>query len=124
MTVKSKVLIVDDDLTILNLLKTLLEIEGFEVLRLDNVNIASFTGLLQNNRPDVILLDVNLRQINGFNLLRVLRQSEELKAIRVIMTSGMDLTSRCKLEGADAFLLKPYMPNELVRLLKSLVAQS
>jgi CheY-like chemotaxis protein len=120
--VKPKVLLIDDDMTILNLLKVFLEIEGFDVKRLDGASIDALTDLCRNDRPDIILMDVNLRSINGFTLLRVLRQSAEFGDIRVVMTSGMDLTGKCAQEGANAFLMKPYMPDDLVKLIKKLIA--
>jgi DNA-binding response OmpR family regulator len=120
--VKPKVLLIDDDQKILSLQKTYLEMEGFAVSRYDGSDPASLDAILKNDRPDVILMDVHLRNINGFNLLRTLRQSEEYKNLHIVMTSGMDMSIKCKQEGADAFLMKPYMPDELVRLLKSLIS--
>ena len=115
---KPKVLLIDDDQTILNLLKVFLEIEGFDVKRLDGTSIDALIDLCRTDRPDIILMDINLKSINGFTLLRVLRQSAEFGNIRVVMTSGMDLAGKCTQEGANAFLMKPYMPEDLVKLFK------
>jgi len=65
-------------------------------------------------QPEAVLLDVHLRQFNGFELLHLIRQDEDLKDTRVIMSSGMDFSTRCLDEGADGFLLKPYMPEDLI----------
>jgi DNA-binding response OmpR family regulator len=120
--VKTKVLLIDDEQTILNLLKVFLEIEGFEVKRLDGASIDALIELCRMDRPDIILMDVNLKSVSGFTLLRVLRQSAEFGDIRVVMTSGMDHTVKCGQEGANAFLMKPYMPDDLVKLIKKLIA--
>ena len=113
---KQKVLLIDDDPKILLLQKTYLEIEGFSVAHFDGASLDALNDILNSDRPDVILMDVNLRHINGFNLLKNIRQ-----AIPIIMTSGMDVGFRCEQEGANAFLMKPYMPDELTRLLRSLL---
>jgi CheY-like chemotaxis protein len=120
--VKQKVLLIDDDPKILLLQKTYLEIEGFAVSHFDGASLEVLNTILDQNRPDIILMDVHLRHINGFNLLRNIRQSENYKAIPIVMTSGMDVSLQCKQEGANAFLLKPYMPDELTRILRSLLA--
>ena len=119
---KQKVLLIDDDPKILLLQKTYLEIEGFSVAHFDGASLDALNDILNHDRPDVILMDVNLRHINGFTLLRNIRQSENYKTIPVVMTSGMDMGLRCHQEGANAFLMKPYMPDELTRLLRSLLA--
>jgi len=120
--VKQKVLLIDDDPKILLLQKTYLEIEGFSVTHFDGASLDALNDILNRDRPDVILMDVNLRHINGFSLLKNIRQSENFKTIPIIMTSGMDVRFRCEQEGANAFLMKPYMPDELTRLLRSLLA--
>jgi DNA-binding response OmpR family regulator len=119
--VKPKVLLIDDDLRILSLQKTYLELEGFTVNHYDGTDPKSLEKILRENPPDVILLDVHLRNLDGFSLLRKLRQSAEYNSIPVVMTSGMDMSYKCKQEGANAFLMKPYMPKELVLLINELV---
>ncbi len=68
------------------------------------------------------MLDVFLAGQNGLQILESIRAHPRLRATRVVMVSGMDVSAECKKKGADAFLLKPYMPDELVRLLKSTAA--
>ena len=119
---KEKVLLIDDDPMILLLQKTYLEIEGFTVSHFDGASLETLNEILGRDRPDIILMDVNLRHINGLILLKNIRQSENYKTIPIVMTSGMDMDLRCKQEGASAFLMKPYMPDELIRLLRKLLA--
>ena len=110
-----RVMLVDDDETMTSLLQTFLQFEGFEVA-LPGVD-DSFAAILESIRreqPDLVLLDINLRRFSGFDLLHALRQDSELHPTRVLMSSGMDYAMRCYQEGADAFLLKPYMPEELI----------
>ena len=112
-----KVLLAEDDITMVSLLKTLLEMEGYQVTTL----LDQKGDLLENIRkekPDVLLLDVYLGERNGVDILRQLRKSPDLKSIKVVMTSGIDKADECMAAGANAFLLKPYMPDELMEKLR------
>jgi CheY-like chemotaxis protein len=113
-----KVLLADDDYTMVALLKTLLGMEGYQV-----VTLLDQTGdILENIRtakPDILLIDIFLGDRNGLDIVRQIRQMPDLDRIRIIMASGIDKTEECLEAGADEFLLKPYMPNELFEKLRS-----
>ena len=113
-------LLVEDDRDMVTLLRTLLEMEGYTVGSARSGD--AVLAMVDQQRPDIVLLDVNLAGQSGLQVLQTLRSRAETRAIRVIMTSGMDLSEQCLKEGADAFLLKPYMPDELVRLLEEVLA--
>jgi CheY-like chemotaxis protein len=110
----SKILIVEDDSTMRTLLKTLLELEGFQVETLLCEEEPALLEQIQNQHPDVILLDVNLRYANGLDYLKGIRQNSDTQSIPVIMSSGMDMRERCISCGASDFLMKPYMPDDLI----------
>ncbi len=74
---------------------------------------------IREARPDILLLDVYLGDRNGVDLVHEIRQEADLHNIRIIMVSGLDKTEECLAAGADKFLLKPYMPNELFELLRT-----
>jgi DNA-binding response OmpR family regulator len=113
-----KVLLADDDYTMVALLKTLLGMEGYQVSTLldkpgdpiENIRAA---------KPDILLIDIFLGDLNGLDIVRQIRQDPELNNIRIIMASGIDKTEECLDVGADVFLLKPYMPNELFDILRA-----
>jgi CheY-like chemotaxis protein len=112
----AKVMIVDDDRTMVSLLKMLLEMEGFAV-----VGTPPADRILEGIRaeePDVILMDVFLPGVDGLQLLSDLRASQDLREARVVMTSGMELSDKCLAAGANAFLLKPYTPEQLISLVR------
>jgi DNA-binding NarL/FixJ family response regulator len=116
---KYKVMLVEDDEMMLSLIGALLELEGYEVVGLDqSAGQEGIMSALRREKPALVLLDVNLRQINGIDLLRCIRKSVDLKLMKVLMTSGMDYGLRCYQEGADGFLLKPYMPEELIEKIR------
>lgn len=112
----TKVLLAEDDYTMVSLLTTLLELDGYQV-----VTVLDKAGnILENIRkemPEVILMDVYLGDLNGMAIVKELRQQDDLKRIRIIMASGMDMRETCLAAGADEFLLKPYMPGDLLSLL-------
>lgn len=119
-----KVALIEDDAVMLSLLQTLLEYEGFETVQLDGMGkVDDIVDILRQARPDLILMDVHLRQINGLDLLRELRKDPSLQAVKILISSGMELSSESSMEGADGFILKPYMPDDLVaRIRKALGA--
>ena len=112
----NKVLLVEDDRTMLSLLNTLLRFEGFDAVPLEHQeDLDIVMNFLRQEKPDLIILDINLRRFSGFDLLRLLKTDPELNNVRVIMASGIDLRDRCLGEGADSFILKPFMFDELIK---------
>jgi CheY-like chemotaxis protein len=69
-------------------------------------------------QPDVLLLDVHLPTVNGLDVIDRIRANPETKEISVVMTSGLNLEMECMRHGANEFLLKPYMPDDLLGILK------
>lgn len=119
----NKVLLIEDDRTMLTLLTTLLRFEGFEVAQLQNdESLEAAIISIQNEEPAVILLDVHLRHWNGLDLLKLIRTTESTRSARVVMSSGIDLSQRCIDQGADDFILKPYMPDDLIRKIRQVMA--
>lgn len=112
----AKVLLAEDDPTMMALLQTLLKMEGFEVLALDVDS--DVPAAVQHEKPDVLLMDVHLGQQSGMEILERIRRDQELAHVRVVMTSGLNMKEECLGHGANAFLMKPFMPDDLLSLLK------
>ena len=112
----AKVLLAEDDKTMVSLLKTLLNMEGFEVLALD-VN-SDVPALVQQETPHALFMDVNLGGQSGMDILDTIRKQKELSDVRIVMTSGYNVKDECINRGANAFLLKPFMPDDLIKALK------
>ena len=117
----TKVLLVEDDKTMLSLLTTLLGIEGYEVLQLDDDSEAGIIRSICTQLPDLVMMDVNLTQANGLDVLRQVRQQSGCQGVRILMSSGMDLRLESRDAGADGFIQKPYMPDDLIRQLKEVM---
>ncbi len=112
-----KILLAEDDFTMVTLLKALLNMEGYQVENLLERKEDPLDAI-RIEKPDVLLLDVHLGDRNGVELIRQIRHSPDLKNLRVVMTSGIDKTEECLAAGADDFLLKPFMPEELIQKIR------
>ena len=111
-----KVLLAEDDFTMVSLLKTLLKMEGYDVIALD-VN-ANVPDAVERENPDSLLMDVHLGQQSGMDIVLAIRQNPALSNIRIVMTSGLNMKEECLQSGANYFLLKPFMPDDLLKVLK------
>lgn len=112
----AKVLLVEDDRTMISLLKTLLNMEGYEVVALEAD--ADVPTAIQRENPDVLFMDVHMGKQSGLEIVETIRKNPELASLRVVMTSGLNVKDECLKRGANYFLLKPFMPDDLLRLLK------
>jgi two-component system phosphate regulon response regulator OmpR len=106
------VLVVDDERSIVNLVKLYLENEGFQV-------IAAFDGLealrvIRTTRPALVVLDLMLPGMDGFDVCRAVRRESDVPII-MLTAKGDDVDRIVGLEmGADDYLAKPFNPRELV----------
>lgn len=113
-----KVLLADDDFTMVALLKTLLGMEGYQVATLLDKK-GNIMENIRREKPDVLLIDIFLGTRNGMDLVRQIRETPDMKDLKIVMVSGIDKTEECLAAGANAFLLKPYMPEALFDLLRA-----
>lgn len=121
MTAEQKIItVIDDNSDMTTLLTTLLEMEKFKVIPLINTSKENITKSLQNQKPHVIIMDIHLYESNGLEILSYLKEDPFFKEIKVILTSGENLECESLAAGADYFLLKPYMPKNLLKLLSKL----
>ncbi len=111
-----KILIVDDDRTMSNLLKTLLELDDFEVKTVTRGGDA--IGQANQFQPDAFIVDFHLHDMEGIELVSELRTMPAFASSLIIIASGMDKEAESLAVGADRFLLKPYDPDSLSKLLK------
>ena len=114
-----KIMLIDDDETMISLLQTLLEMDGFEVVSTNNWR--NIPGDVLASEADLLLMDCNLPEIDGLEILAEMRREKVLPNLHIIMTSGMDMEYRAMASGADAFLLKLYTPDTLYKLIQNLM---
>lgn len=113
---KAKIMVAEDDATMVTLLKTLLKMEGFEVVALQAD--ADVIDAVKAEKPDVLLMDVYLNSQSGLEILDRLRSLDDTTDVRVVMSSGASIKEECIRRGANGFLPKPYMPDDLIAILK------
>lgn len=102
-----KILLVEDDDNLANVYLTRLQAEGFDVKRVPNGEDALATAL--EYRPDLILLDVMMPKVSGFDVLDILRNTPETANIKVIMLTALSQDSdkqRANSLGVDDYLVK------------------
>lgn len=112
-----KVLIIDDDTTMVSLLRTLLEMDGFEVA--ETKNWKKILDTVRAEKPDLVLMDFYLPDTNGLEVINQIRISPDIADLRVVMTSGLDVSEQSAVAGADGFLLKPYTPDQLMAIIQA-----
>jgi CheY-like chemotaxis protein len=114
---KKRILVVDDELNILKAIKVRLEHEGYDVVTsVDGPQALQQAGALC---PHLILLDVKLPGLDGYEVCRTLKRQPATAAIPVIVFSASDrhlsqLADRCVEAGADGWLKKPFRTEELL----------
>jgi DNA-binding response OmpR family regulator len=104
---KKKILLVEDDNALAEVYRSRLELEGFNVQRVANGEVA--LSAAQEFKPDLIVLDAMMPKINGFDVLDIIRNSPEFANVRVIMLTALSQLKdkeRAKELGADDYLVK------------------
>ncbi|MEE0133163.1 MAG: response regulator transcription factor [Treponema sp.] len=116
------ILVVDDELPIIELIQYNLKKEGFSVLTAEKG--AQALELARSENPDLIILDLMLPDMGGFDICRILRNDTSTAHIPIIMatakTSDSDIVSGLEL-GADDYITKPFSPKVLVARVKSVL---
>lgn len=112
----TRVLVIDDEPAIADVLRMLLEFRGHEVLVANDGSRGYATA--QRQAPDVIVLDLMMPVMDGFATLDALRSDERTEAIPVVILSALssaEVKQRCHDMGVRAILQKPYKPEDLLR---------
>jgi DNA-binding response OmpR family regulator len=120
---KPRILAVDDEPNILLSLEYILEAEGYEVFTARDGEEA--LEMTEKIRPDLILLDVAMPRMDGYEVCRLLRKKEDLAAIKVVMLTakGQPLEKRKGLElGADEYITKPFGAQDLLDRIREALA--
>jgi DNA-binding response OmpR family regulator len=122
---RNRILAVDDEPDQLEMIRLFLQGEGFEVdTSSDGVDALAKIG---SSRPHLILVDASMPRMNGFTLCEAIRKNAATAKIPIIMVTGLH-THFARLNslghGANDFLLKPFVPNELLKKVKALLHPS
>ncbi|TDX52655.1 response regulator [Orenia marismortui] len=118
----NKILVVDDEVNIVELVKFNLEKEGYEVITAYDGEEA--INKAKENNPNLIVLDLMLPKLDGFDVCRQIRKDNQLKRTPIIMLSakGEEIDKILGLElGADDYVTKPFSPRELIARVKAVL---
>ena len=120
----ARVLVVDDEPDVLLLCRLNLEQDGHEVLEAPNGQVA--LEIVREDIPDLIVLDLMLPGIDGYDVLRTLRADQATAGVKVLVLTAKSLQAdreRSRDLGAAAFLTKPFLPDELVTTVNRLLTE-
>ena len=119
---RKKILVIDDDPTLLKLAQSVLNSSGYEVVVAADAPNGLELAMKQN--PDLIILDVMMPVINGFNICRLMKSEKSLKHIPIILLTSRSTESDQKIGaevGADAYFAKPFKTDELLFKVRELL---
>lgn len=114
MTNDTRILVVDDDSGIGEMLKTLLEFYGFEVNVTEKPDKTE--EIIHDKNIDLVILDMLISGVNGTDVCARLRKNESTADIPILMMSALhDAGKKCKKAGANDFIAKPFEMDDLIK---------
>ncbi len=116
---------IDDSQTVQNSVRRTLETQGYEMMSL--LEPARAMTKLIRSHPTVILMDITMPEINGYELCQLVRKYPALKHVPIIMLTSRDSVFdriKAKMVGANDYLTKPFTPTQLVNIVNKFVSQS
>jgi two-component system KDP operon response regulator KdpE len=116
---KYRILVVDDERRMVGFIRLNLEQDGFEVIEASNGNEA--LERLRDSLPDLILLDVMMPDLDGFEVLRTIREISQVPVIMLTAKGEEDDKVKGLELGADDYVTKPFSPRELVSRVKAVL---
>ena len=105
------------------LLKVILEDEGFQIVGAEEHDKAQQSII--GGRPDLIILDIMMPEVNGFDILKMLKEDEDTRQIPVLVLTVRNLKAdidKAMSLGANHYMTKPFEPAELIAAVKELVS--
>lgn len=120
----SRVLLVDDEPGLREAVQAYLEDSGFEVLVASNATDG--LNLARQNTPDLVITDIMMPQVDGYEFLRQLREEPQFKTTPVVFLTARGMTAdriQGYQAGCDAYLPKPFDPDELVAIVNNLLTK-
>lgn len=123
---RSKIILIEDDSFLASMYTTKLSLEGFEVFHAADGKEG--IDLIKEENPDLILLDIILPKIDGFEVLELLKQNENTKEIPVIVLTNLGKkgeVEKGKRLGAVDYLIKAhFIPSEVIEKIKKIIEKN
>ncbi len=119
---KATILVVDDDVRVLRMVRRILELEGYKVVTADGGQAA--LDLLQETNPDLVLLDIMMPDIDGYSVCHRIREFSPVPII-MVTAKGKDEEKVAGLDaGADDYVTKPFSAKELNARIRAVLRRS
>jgi DNA-binding response OmpR family regulator len=121
---RKKILVIDDEVDLVDLVKIRLEVDNYYVMPLYTSTRA--LEIAKREKPDLILLDVMMPDKDGYEVCKELKADRETKSIPVVMFTAKEqqkprIKDVSQATGADGYIFKPFEPAELLLKIKSLI---
>ena len=119
---KKRILVVEDQDDNRQILRDLLTKAGFDLIEAENGEDA--VALAQTSRPDLILMDIQLPILDGYEATRRIKADPDLKSIPIIVVTSYALSGdeeKARLAGCDDYVAKPFSPRKLLAKIKEYV---
>jgi two-component system, OmpR family, alkaline phosphatase synthesis response regulator PhoP len=119
---RKRILVVDDEIYIVHILEFSLTMEGYSVLTASDGEEA--LRIIEQERPDLVVLDIMMPKLDGYEVCRQLRQDEQFRSLPVILLSakGRPIDREAGLSaGADDYITKPFSPRKLLEKMRELL---
>lgn len=120
---KKKILIIDDEPQIVELLKMIMDVYGYEGR--EYLSAKNICDTVTRESPDLILLDIAMPEIDGYQACRNLKANPETASIPIIFISALGLSHDKKLAvdaGAEGFIIKPFDPRDVIAQIECLLS--
>ena len=121
----TRVLVVDDELDTLNLLRTILEISGYAPIT--TLNSVDAVGLADVEKPDIVLLDIMMPKLDGFTLCKMMRANASTRSLPIIFVTAyeaLDIEERRVEAGANKVINKPINMPVLIKAIDEVLSAS
>ena len=112
----TKILVADDSKFVLEIVETVLQSEGFEVVTA--VDGTEAWDKIQSEKPDVVIIDIVMPGMNGYEICKKIKSTEELKGLPILVLTTKAQEKDVELaqtSGADLYMTKPFDPDELAQ---------
>ncbi|MFH0988738.1 MAG: response regulator [bacterium] len=118
-----RILIVDDEIDLVKLIRFRMKKAGYEILTA--YNGSEGLAIIQQEKPDLVLLDLNLPMMLGSEVCTIVKADPEIRHIPIVLLSASaeNLKERARQIGADASLVKPFEHQTLIEIIARLVNQ-
>jgi signal transduction histidine kinase/CheY-like chemotaxis protein len=118
-TSRPRVLVIDDDFSVRDIARRVLEREGFEVMLAESG--PDGLALARSSRPDVIVLDVLMPDMDGWQVMQALREDDQTRDVPIVMQSMLEEREKGIERGADDYLTKPVERGKLVGAIRDVL---